>query len=75
MGIFAGHPWREVERIEERVGSHGARYWWLTLSCGHFRSAARPSGRFERVLLRRNSLLHCFAPKRLRCLHCAPGGR
>lgn len=65
MARLTPHPWREVEYISDRIGPRGARYWWLTLSCGH--RAGRPM-----PVINRQRILHPapLAPKRVRCIHC-----
>ena len=60
-------PWRNVEWIDSHVGPKGGEYWFLTLSCGHHKSVAKPSFKHG---LEIGSTRTNFAPYRVRCLLC-----
>lgn len=77
--------WREVVRIESaRTGPRGGGVWWLTLACGHLKSARQPRFDPARDLAppvfsqqvfrvdgtRRRRVRKFTAPERVRCLVC-----
>lgn len=70
------NPFRQVQHIEERTGSHGGGAWLLTLSCGHLAVRRRPNPKPLRVtsmlmVLGTERLFRRLrAPERVRCLAC-----
>lgn len=59
---------RDVTHIKDCTGPHGGRYWFLTLSCGHFKAVRMPHYRLAQAITRPIK----FAPKRCQCLICSP---
>jgi hypothetical protein len=62
---------KEVVHIKDSVGPHGGRYWFLTLSCGHFKAVRQPHFRGVQAIVRPIR----FAPKSVHCIVCDLGER
>lgn len=61
-------PLQKVVKIDYVDGDRGGRSWFLTLECGHFKSARIPKFRVERIEQYSKTP---SPPERCRCSFCA----